>query len=63
MTCDAIERRRAMAETREVEGDNVVSFSQRPYISDRELVEQLLKLERELESETRAQKDLLVIGG
>ncbi|MFC1747872.1 hypothetical protein ACFL2V_03615 [Pseudomonadota bacterium] len=61
MTCDGIERRRAM--TQQVDGDNVVSFSQRPFISDRELVEQLLKLEREMEREERARKDLLVVSG
>lgn len=47
----------------QVDGDKVVSFSQRPYISDRELLEQLLQLEKEMEREERARKDLLVIGG
>ncbi len=32
------------------------SFRQRPYISDRELVEQLLKLEREMELAEREQQ-------
>jgi len=58
MMCDSLERRRAQLQQRV--GGKTTSFRQRPYISDRELVEQLLKLEREMEQEERNRLDAKV---
>ncbi|MFC1748326.1 hypothetical protein ACFL2V_05915 [Pseudomonadota bacterium] len=47
MTCDSLERRRALLEKKVVCQNGVTG--PRPLITDRELVEQLLRLEREME--------------
>ena len=46
MTCDSLERRRALLEKKVVRQSSV--NGPRPLITDRELVEQLVRLEREL---------------
>ncbi len=48
MICDSLERRRAQMQR--VSG-NVTCFRQRPYINDRELLKQLLKLEKQMAQE------------
>lgn len=48
MNCDSLERRRALLE-KKVECQNDVASGPRPLITDRELVEQLLRIERDME--------------